>query len=92
MPDAVIPHLNEVTLYGKVDSFSDGIATIDCIGGRNPKTNQFTHRYADVNIGEGMGDATGKKLFIKGRMLTEKIDDKDKLTVSVDYDKIYTLG
>jgi hypothetical protein len=92
LPEVRIPHMNEVTLYGKVDSYADGLVTLNCIGGRNPKTSQYTHRYMDINIGDSFGDVAGKKLFIRGSLGTEDIDGKGVLTISADYDKIYIMG
>lgn len=88
-PDVAIPHLNEVILYGKVESFKEGIITLDCIGGRNPKTSQYTHRYVDVYIGLDHGDPTDKHILIRGTLGSEDVDGKNKLKVNVDYDKLY---
>lgn len=93
LPDKAIPHLNEVFLYGSVTSFKDGEAIFDCIGGRNPKTGEYTHRTVPVALGDDHGDLTGKKIMVRGTLGTEEIDEKkSKLKVFVDYDKINILG
>jgi hypothetical protein len=92
-PEKVIPHLNEVILYGKVDSFKDGEAIMDCIGGRNPKTGEYTHRTVPVTLGDDYGDITKKKVMLRGTLGTEEIDEKkSKLKVFVEYDKVNLLG
>jgi hypothetical protein len=88
-PEAVIPHFNEVFVYGSVKEFNDGVAMVDCIGNRNPKTNEFTHRIFPVDIGSAIDDPVGKKLMIRGSMGQETLENnKSKTKVSVDYDKI----
>jgi len=93
MPDKVIPHLNEVLLYGAVSEIKDGEALMDCIGNRNPKTGEYTHRTVPVSLGDDHGDLTKKKIMLRGTLGTEEIDDrKSKLKVFVDYDKVNLLG
>ena len=91
LPDAVIPALNDVTIYGKVEAYESGIATIDCIGGKNPKTSEYTHRKILMNIGNDRDDPTGKKIFIKGSLDIEKIGDQSKVRIIADYDNISVL-
>jgi len=92
-PEKVIPHLNDVMLYGSVMSLNAADAVLDCIGGRNPKTGEYTHRTIPITLGEDVEAATGKKLMIRGTLGTEEIDEKkSKLKVFVDYDKINLLG
>jgi len=93
VPEKVIPHLNEVTIYGNVTNFSDGEAIIDCIGGKNPKTGEYTHRTIPIQVGDELGDISNKKIMIRGTLGTEEIDEKkSKLKVFVDYDRINILG
>jgi hypothetical protein len=92
LPDISIPHLNEVLIYGKAESFKDGVASIDCIGGKNPKTGQFTHRYMDVYLGEDHGDIVDKHILLKGSLGSEEVDGKNKLKIEVDYDNFYIMG
>ena len=89
LPEMVLPHLNDVLLYGSVMNYSDGEAVLDCIGGRNPKSGEYTHRTVPITLGEDLGDLTSKKIMIRGTLGTEEIDEKkSKLKVFVDYDKI----
>jgi len=92
LPDVPIPALNEVFIYGKVESFNDGLATIDCIGGKNPKTSQYTHRYMDIQIGTDHGDLKDKHLMLRGTLGAEDSGGKSKLIIEVDYDKFYIMG
>ena len=93
LPDKVIPHLNEVLLYGAVKQYNASEAIIDCIGGKNPKTGEYTHRTVPVDAGDSLGDIVGKKLMIRGTLGTEEIDEKkSKLKIFVDYDKINLMG
>ena len=92
LPGVTIPHFNEVSLYGKVDSFKEENIVMDCIGGKNPKTGQYTHRYINVHLGSDYGDPTDKHLFINGTIGSEKINEKNKLNIDVDYDKIHLMG
>ena len=92
LPEVAIPRLNEVILYGKVDSFDEGFITLDCIGGRNPKTGQYSHRYVDIYIGSDYGDVSSKHILIRGTIGSEEVDGKNKLKVDVDYDKLHIMG
>lgn len=93
LPGIKIPHFNEVQVYGTVKEFKDNTAIIDCVGGRNPKTNVLTHRMVTVDIGPDLGDPTGKKMMIRGSMGIESIgESKSRLKVFVDYDKINIMG
>lgn len=92
-PEKVIPHLNEVILYGSVMNFNEGEAVLDCIGGRNPKTGEYTHRTVPVSVGDDLGDISSKKIMLRGTLGTEEIDEKkSQLKVFVDYDKINLMG
>ena len=95
LPEVTIPHLNELMLYGKVESFEEGLATLDCIGGKNPKTSQYTHRFIDVHLssdGSNTDDILGKHMLIRGTLGSEDVDGKNKLKVDVDYDKLHIMG
>lgn len=92
-PEKVIPHLNEVVLYGTITDFKDGEAILDCIGNRNPKTGEYTHRIVPLSVGDDLGDITKKKVMVRGTLGTEEIDEKkSKLKVFIDYDRINILG
>lgn len=93
LPDKLIPRFNDVFLYGSVMSFNAGEAVLDCIGGRNPKSGEYTHRTVPVTLGEDHGDLSSKKVMLRGTLGTEEIDEKkSKLKVFVDYDQINLLG
>ncbi len=93
LPEKVIPHLNDVTIYGSVMSFADDIAIVDCIGNKNPKTGEYTHRTIPVAVGSEYGDLSGKKVMIRGTLGTEEVDEKkSKLKVFVDYNMLNILG
>jgi len=93
LAEAKIPHVNEVTIYGSVYNYSDGIVTVDCIGGKNPKTGEYTHRKMEVTIGEDLGDVTNKKIYIKGTIGSEEIaESKSVMKVFANYDNINILG
>lgn len=97
LPEVKIPHMNRVVLYGKVEAFADGVATLDIVGNRNPKTNQWTHRSVDVTLGSDYGDPTGKKLMLFGTLGSEEMEGKEgkkvsKLKVNVDYDQLHLMG
>jgi len=92
-PEKVIPHLNDVMLYGTILNFKDGEAVLDCIGGRNPKTGEYTHRTVPLTLGDDLGDVSKKKILLRGTLGTEEVTEKkSKLKVFVDYDKINILG
>ena len=92
-PDKVVPHLNEVMLYGSILNFNDGEAVLDCIGNRNPKTGEYTHRTIPITLGVGLEDVSNKKIMLRGILGTEEVSEKkSKLKVFVDYDKINILG
>ena len=93
LPEATIPHFNQVIIYGTVNKYEDNRITIDCIGNRNPKTGEYTHRYVYVDIEDTMGDIIGKKLLIRGTLGSEKIDEKRSvLKIFADYDKINIMA
>ena len=93
LPDKVVPHLNEVMLYGSVLKYEDGEAVLDCIGMRNPKSGEYTHRTVPFALEDNLGDIQGNKVMLRGTLGTEEVDEKkSKLKVFVDYDKINILG
>ena len=92
LPDATIPHLNEVLLYGKVISYNDEEALLDCIGGKNPKTGQYTHRHALLNINNDYGDLVDKKVMVRGTLGAESQNGKNKLIINIDYDNFNIIN
>lgn len=86
--DSRLPNINEFTIVGTVIRYSEEFATIEIVGDRNPKTNEWSKRTAIVKIGDTYKDIESKRIIIQGRVASEEIDGKSKLVIEADYNKI----
>lgn len=87
--DVDLPDLNEVTLIGKVISYTDEEVFIEMLGERNPKTGQYASRRAIVKIGDQYKDIKGKKIFLQAKIASVDIGSgKTRMVIAADYNKI----
>ena len=88
--EKALPEINEVTILGTIKNYIDGLADIELVGDRNPKTGKFAIRKAVINIGNTyQKDIIGDKIFLKGKVSSaEKEGKKTILVIEPYYDKI----
>ena len=86
--DKALSDINEVSITGKIVSYSEDTAVIEMVGDKNPKTQQYTVRKASVKIGDSYSNIINSKINLKGKLISVDLDGKSKLVVEALYDKI----
>jgi hypothetical protein len=86
--EKALADINQVSILGKVLTYSQDSASIEMLGDRNPKTDKPSVRKASIKIGDTFGDIAGSRIMLDGRIATQEIDGKSKLTIEAIYNKI----
>lgn len=90
--EALLPDINDITILGKIIEQDGELITINIIGDKNPKTNQWSNRFIDIKIPKIADNLQGKRIFFKGFITSEDMGNhKTRMSISADYDKILII-
>jgi len=92
--EKALTDFNSVSVVGKIVALEpDGLATVEMVGDRNPKTDKPTIRKAKINIGPEFKDGiVGSRIMLEAKVTSTEVEGKSKLAFKADYDKILILS